>query len=196
MLSIGQAHMPECESAVRELFAEYLQWGDNMLRQEYSVVLDIALMLEDDMTAAGKFAPPTGCLLLAELDGRVAGCACMRQIGHGIGELKRMYVRPAFRGAGIGRALLEAVLERARRAGYATVRLDSAGFMREAHALYRSAGFRDVEPYDESEIPAQFRHHWVFMEKPLVPRHGAGPATDGRRLRGASGARPDLYVES
>ena len=78
-----------------------------------------------------------------------------------------MYVRPDFRGTGLGRALLDALLAEARQVGYATIRLDSAGFMKTAHALYRAAGFEEIEPYPESEIPPDFQKHWVFMQKRL-----------------------------
>ena len=164
MLSIAQAQMPGCESDVRALFAEYLSWGNSMLSREYGITMPIEAMLESDMAEIGKFLPPNGCLLLAAVDGMVAGCACMRRIGPDVGELKRMYVRPAYRGQGIGRSLLVAVLEQAHNARYSRVRLDSARFMKEAHTLYASAGFREIGAYPESEIPEQFRHHWVFME--------------------------------
>jgi GNAT superfamily N-acetyltransferase len=84
-----------------------------------------------------------------------------------IAEIKRMYVRPQFRGRGIGRALLQRLLVEAKEIGYPAVRLDSARFMQEAHALYRSSGFDEVEPYPESEIPTEFQEHWVFMEMRL-----------------------------
>ena len=91
----------------------------------------------------------------------------MRKIREDIGEVKRMYVRPAFRGQGIGRALLDALIQEAGQIGYPRIRLDSTRFMKEAHALYRSAGFVEIAEYPESEIPAQFREHWIFMEMVL-----------------------------
>jgi GNAT superfamily N-acetyltransferase len=167
MLTIVQAQMPERAGQVCELFWEFLRWGDAMLRQEYGIELDVKAMLENDMTHIDKYAPPMGCLMLAEMDDALVGCACMRNIGQGMCDLKRMYVRPAHRGKGIGRALLTAVLDRAGLAGYSRMRLDSVRFMREAHSLYRSAGFREIGPYDASEIPERYRDHWVFMEKML-----------------------------
>ncbi len=68
---------------------------------------------------------------------------------------------------GIGRALVEAAIQEMRTAGYSTLRLDSARFMTEAHAVYRSAGFHEIAPYAESEIPEEFRIHWIFMELSL-----------------------------
>ncbi len=169
-LTIAQAAMPECRSGVQALFSEYMLWANTMLGREYGIVLDVEAMLRDDMTAVGKFEPPSGRLLLAELDGAVAGCIALRKIGPHAGEIKRMYVRPEHRGKGIGRALLDAVLDHAGLAGYTFIRLDSARFMAEAHALYRSAGFREIGPYSGSEIPEEYRHHWVFMEKLLAVR--------------------------
>ncbi len=98
---------------------------------------------------------------------RVAGIACLKKLRKDIGEIKRMYVRPGFRGKGLGRALLETLIAEAKEIGYPAVRLDSARFMKEAHALYQSAGFGEIEPYPESEIPPEFQKHWVFMERLL-----------------------------
>jgi GNAT superfamily N-acetyltransferase len=78
-----------------------------------------------------------------------------------------MYVRPHARNSGLGRALLNRLLEEARQVGYKRVRLDSARFMTSAHELYRSAGFHEIEAYEGSEIPQEFQNHWIFMEKLL-----------------------------
>jgi len=78
-----------------------------------------------------------------------------------------MYVRPHARNRGLGRALLNQLLEEARRIKYEQLRLDSAGFMTEAHQLYRSTGFREIEAYEGSEIPKEFQNHWIFMERDL-----------------------------
>ena len=91
----------------------------------------------------------------------------MRRIQKDVCEIKRLYVRPEFRRRGIGRALLEKLIAEAQEIGYPTVRLDSTRFMGAAHSLYRSVGFYEIEPYAESEIPPEFRQHWVFMEKQL-----------------------------
>ena len=76
-----------------------------------------------------------------------------------------MYVRPAYRGAGLGRALLDGLLTAAGDHGSSVVRLDSAAFMTAAHRLYRSRGFGETAPYPESEIPEGYRQHWIFMER-------------------------------
>ena len=167
MSRIYQAETDEDRSSVRELFWEYLEWANGRVNQEFGVNFDIKTMLEDDMAELEIFSPPDGRLLLATEESRVAGIGCLRRILKDIGEIKRMYVRPEFRGKGIGRALLEALIDEARDAGYPKVRLDSARFMKAAHSLYRSAGFREIEPYPESEIPLDFQENWIFMERQL-----------------------------
>ena len=114
-----------------------------------------------------KFLPPGGRLLLVRCDGQMAGIACMKGLDPETGEIKRMYVRPANRRRGVGRALVRRLLAEAQAIGYRRVRLDSARFMVAAHALYRSLGFREIEPYEGSEIPKAYQAHWVYMERDL-----------------------------
>ena len=155
-------------SAVRELLWEYLQWANARVNDEFGVNFDIEAMLAEDMETLDVYFPPSGRLVLVFEQGTPAGLGCLKKLRDGIGEIKRMYVRPAFRGRGLGRGIVEALLSGAREIGYAKVRLDSARFMAAAHALYRSCGFQEIEPYDESEIPPEFRAHWIFMEKALA----------------------------
>jgi GNAT superfamily N-acetyltransferase len=85
----------------------------------------------------------------------------------GTAEIKRMFVRPALRGTGLGGALLDRLVTEARASGFERIRLDSARFMETAHALYRSRGFVDIDEYPESEIPDEIKSYWVFMEREL-----------------------------
>ena len=167
MSHIYQAETDEDRSWVRKLFWQYLEWANGRVNEEFGVDFDIKTMLEDDMAELEIFSPPDGRVLLAIDESRAAGIGCLRRILEDVGEIKRMYVRPQFRGKGIGRAILAALLDEAREAGYPKVRLDSARFMKAAHSLYRSAGFREIEPYPESEIPLDFQENWIFMEKQL-----------------------------
>jgi GNAT superfamily N-acetyltransferase len=109
------------------------------------------------------FLPPKGFLLLALDDAEPAGCACSRTLGDRIAEMKRMYVRPSHRRKGIGAKLVQESIQRAKEQGFSEMRLDSAGFMHDAHRVYRSFGFEDIPPYDGSEIPEEYRKNWVFM---------------------------------
>ena len=167
MTSIHQAETDEDRALIRELFWEYLEWVNTRCNEQYGIDFDVKSIVEQYMAKLEAFLPPYGRLLLAIEGARAAGIACMRRIRKDIGEIKRMYVRPEFRGRGIGRALLEALIAEAQEIGYPTVRLDSARFMEAAHSLYRSVGFHEIEPYTESEIPPEFQQYWVFMEKQL-----------------------------
>lgn len=136
------------------------------LFEEYAESLDFELCFQDFADELerlpGDYAPPTGDLLLAEVDEMVAGCIAVRKLDEGVCEMKRLYVRPAFRQAGIGRALSEAILERARDLGYEVMRLDTVESMHAAQALYRSLGFRKTEPYYHNPLP-----NVVYMEREL-----------------------------
>ena len=113
--------------------------------------------------------PPSGRLLLGSVDHHPAGVACLKSLGDECGEIKRMYVRPDWRRIGLGGALLERLLAEAAQIGYQRIRLDSARFMVDAHRLYRTFGFEEIEPYEGSEIPPGFQSQWVFMQKDIVP---------------------------
>jgi GNAT superfamily N-acetyltransferase len=165
--TIRQVQSEEDIDHVRKLFLEYLHWANERLNAEYGVDFDIASMVEEDMAHLDIFSPPDGRLLLAMEGLEAAGLICMRRIRADMGEIKRMYVRPEFRGKGIGRQLVDSLIQEARTIGYPRVRLDSTRFMVEAHSLYRSAGFKEIDEYPESEIPEEYRGHWVFMEMNL-----------------------------
>jgi ribosomal protein S18 acetylase RimI-like enzyme len=164
MIQIIIANQEHHAQPIRDLFWEYLQWANGQVKENFGVSFDIAAMLEEDMHTLGKFMPPKGRLLLGYVEDQSTGNACLKALTDSIGEVKRMYVRPEARNQGLGRALLTQLLEEARQIGYERVRLDSARFMKEAHKLYRSAGFREIEAYEGSEIPKEFQDHWIFME--------------------------------
>ncbi len=107
----------------------------------------------------GEYAPPGGRLLLAVHEGRPAGCVALRKIGEGVGEMRRMYVRPGFRGKKIGRGLAATFIEEARKAGYARLRLYTLPSMTEAVELYHSLGFKNIDPYGEHIIEGA-----IYME--------------------------------
>ncbi len=114
----------------------------------------------------GEYAPSKGRLLLAWNGDATAGCVALREFSPGVCEMKRLYVRPAFRKSGLGRKLAEAVIEAARSIGYLTMRLDTLARMQAAVALYESLGFRRIDAYrhnPEADV--------VYMELDLRPRY-------------------------
>lgn len=124
--------------------------------------LDFQGFDEELANLPGEYAPPKGYLLLAEYEGQLAGCVALKQLEDPICEMKRLYVRPEFRGLGIGRALAEAVIAQARNIGYTRMRLDTAPSMEAARTLYRSLGFRQIGPYRYNPIEGA-----IFMELEL-----------------------------
>lgn len=107
----------------------------------------------------GEYAPPTGRLLLGLVDLCPAGCVALRGIGGEVCEMKRLFVRPAFRGKGVGRCLACAVIAEARAMGYGVMRLDTVADMHEALALYLGLGFRETQAYRYNPLPGA-----TFME--------------------------------
>ena len=110
----------------------------------------------------GEYSEPKGCILLAFLESALVGCVALRPLTSDVCEMKRMYVRPAFRMQGIGLALAREVIAEARKRGYERMRLDSLPTMKEAQALYRSLGFREISAYRLNPIEGA-----VFMELEL-----------------------------
>jgi ribosomal protein S18 acetylase RimI-like enzyme len=144
-VTITPVSTPQDLAEVRRLFEEYAS----------SIGFSLCFQGFDRELAElpGAYAPPEGRLLIARVEGDLAGCIALRPLGEGVCEMKRLYVRPGFLGRGIGRQLVETIIEEARTAGYDTMRLDTVPSMTAAIGLYQSLGFRDIEPYRENPIP-------------------------------------------
>ncbi len=155
ILAISQVQTPEQIEQARELFLEYAQsLGFSLCFQNFDQEL---------AGLPGDYAPPEGRLLLAEHDGKIAGCAALHRLDNSSGEMKRLYVRPGFRGLRLGRILAERILSEAKGIGFQRIRLDTvAGVMDDAIALYRRLGFREIEPYRQNPIAGA-----LYMEKEL-----------------------------
>ena len=125
------------------------------LFREYAVSLNFDLCFQDFegeiVNLPGDYAAPRGALRVAKVDGATAGCGALRPLDSSdyanAAEMKRLYVRPAFRGLGLGRQLAEAILDEARIAGYDSVLLDTLDDMEIARAMYEDLGFKEIPPY-------------------------------------------------
>jgi putative acetyltransferase len=142
---IVRAERQEQISAIRTLFREYEQF------------LNVDLCFQDFekewAQLPGRYAPPEGELLLSVVDGEWAGCAALRKIGEGVCEMKRLFVRPQYRGLGLGKALAEAIIHEAVTRGYRLMRLDTLDFLEKAIHLYESLGFKRTRPYYSNPLP-------------------------------------------
>ncbi len=142
---MAQAETPAQIAAVRELFLEYAQsLGFSLCFQSFDAEL---------AGLPGDYAPPDGRLLLAQYSRSTAGCVALHKLEAGICEMKRLYLRPQFRGKGLGRALAERIIAEARQIGYQRIRLDTVEpVMKDAVAMYRRLGFREIDPYRANPI--------------------------------------------
>ncbi|WP_396171833.1 GNAT family N-acetyltransferase [Flavobacterium sp.] len=164
-IDIREVQLPADIENIKQLWTDYLTWGNDRMQLLYGVhPHNPQEAVKEDIKNIDKFLPPNGRLILAFIDGHACGIGCLKSINDEIGEIKRMYVDPSFRTIGAGRAILQALLNAAKEAGYQKVRLDSPKFMEAAHSLYRNVGFREILAYDEVEIPAEFRQYLLFME--------------------------------
>lgn len=152
---------PSDLSEIRLLFQEYFDF----ILHQHNIDMGYQGFQAELAELPGGYAEPQGCLLLAKVDGQSAGCAALRLLEPGIAELKRMYVRPQFRGLGLGRALGQRIIQEASQRGYRLLRLDTADTLVEAQRLYKSLGFQVTLPYNE--LPPELAHRVIYMELAL-----------------------------
>jgi len=144
-LTLAQAESPAQVAQARELFLEYKK----------SLGIDLCFQNFEQELAdlPGDYVPPNGRLLLAYFNGQLAGCVALHQWEPGICEMKRLYLRPTFRGKGLGRMIAERIISEAREIGYQGMRLDTIGpIMKDAVEMYRRLGFREIPPYRPNPV--------------------------------------------
>ncbi|MCB9134114.1 MAG: GNAT family N-acetyltransferase [Anaerolineales bacterium] len=163
------------KTQVGALIREYLEWLNGQLQRDYGIEFDIEAMVHSDLSDSHKFHPPDGRFYLVQYDGTAAGVGCLKKLSEGVAEVQRMYVLPAFRGKGIGQAIVERLIEDAQAIGYRQLKLESLQFLKAAHALYHSVGFHEIHPYADNSMEAyqareqlgQYYTITVFMEMNL-----------------------------
>ena len=160
-------------SILLDLNVEYMQWNSEQLQAMFGIRFKDVAGMEVPEYVASQIdkscgdPPPNGCFYLVEYDGVVAGMGGLRRIFGDVSELKRIYVRPAFRGKQLGAAILQRVLADAKAFGFHSMRLDSGLFMHAAHKLYLANGFVDRAPYPEAEVGEVLHDRWRFMERAI-----------------------------
>jgi GNAT superfamily N-acetyltransferase len=162
-------------AAFFKLTVEFLQWYAEQVFTWHQIdvealtdqtVEDYAEQVLDDFTGID---PTQGILYVIRVDGKIVGMGALKQREAGVGEIKRMFIRPAYRGRGYGKALLEQLIGFAHIVGYTRLRLETADFSTTAHRLYRSAGFTRIDEYPGVETPEWYRPYCLYMEKHLHP---------------------------
>lgn len=149
-----QVESEEQKALAGSLIGEYLAWLNARIQKDYGIVFDATAMVRSDLSDRHKFYPPHGRFYLAQYGDQTAGVGCLKRLEPDVAEIQRMYVLPAFRGKGIGRAIAERLVADARLLGYRQLKLESLEFLAAAHSLYRSLGFYEIDPYADNSMEA------------------------------------------
>jgi RimJ/RimL family protein N-acetyltransferase len=154
----------------RQMNIEYLTWYADQAKERYqidllSVVGSIQEYVDDNLESFMSWKPPNGVLYIIEEKGKVAGMGGLRKLRETVGEVKRMYIRPQFRGNGYGKQMAIRLLDEGRKLGCSSFLLDTAEYMLAAQHIYKSVGFKERGVYPESEPPEVMRPYMIFMEK-------------------------------
>jgi GNAT superfamily N-acetyltransferase len=167
------ANLASHRGELMELNLEYVSWVIAEFDREFGVAVeDVVGMSASDYVAAVTEkvcgdSPPAGVFYLVKINGELAGMGGLRRVREGLAEIKRIYVRPDFRGLQLGERILVRLLEDAKNFGYLRICLESGPFMKFAHRLYEQHGFTDCPIYEGAEVPAQFYDRWRFMQRSL-----------------------------
>jgi len=156
-----------------ELNVEYTSWfADKVLaRHNFDIVSMLGKSVHEYVaTVINNFSnigSSDGITYVLEIDGELEGMGALIKLEEGVGEIKRMYIRPEHQGKGYGKEMLNKLIVKARELGYSALRLETADFSTTAHHVYRSAGFKEIAEYTGGETPEWLRPHCMFMEKNL-----------------------------
>ncbi len=168
------ARLPDDAALLIDLNAEYLHFVFDGVAERFGVGLadlfpggDIRAYLPEALPKILGPGPPSSIFYLIERGGAVIGMGGIRRVRDGVCEMKRVYLRDAAKGLGLGRALVERLMADAAGFGYRQMLLDTAPTLTTAIALYQRLGFAPIPPYPEVEVPAIMHPNWVFMARAL-----------------------------
>lgn len=169
-MKIYQVETDEYKEHIKEIFHEYMHWQLQMFNQTYNFDLgeqELTRIIANDMRRFSQYLPPQGHLFLVEVDGHMAGVGGLRPLSEDAWEVKRIYVKPDYRGRGIGKRLLETLISTSQQHNVSFLRLDSAKFLTSAHKLFYALGFENIERYAGAESPTEFTDYFLYMELEL-----------------------------
>jgi len=160
-------------SQFSDLNVEFLSWlvveMINRHDVDYAAISGITVReyVESVMDEFLAVKPPVGITYLLRVDGRAIGTGALRKLEEGVGEIKRMYIRPEYRGNGYGRRLFKTLMKKGKEFGYSNIRLETSDFMTSTHKIYHSEGFIEVDQFPGCETPEPYLPFALFMEKKL-----------------------------
>lgn len=155
------------------LSEEYFNWMASELQKNYDIDLHSMVettlrdYIENNVDEFVSSVLPDGVFYLIQVEDKIVGMGALRKLKEGIGEIKRMYIKPEYQGKGFGKRMLQLLLSKGKEFGLSAIYLETGAFMTTAQHLYRSMGFYNREEYPETEVSPQLRHVWLFMEKRL-----------------------------
>jgi GNAT superfamily N-acetyltransferase len=150
---------------------ELLSWYRDELLENYNVDSEAEIgqtteeYVKENTHIFTSLHPPKGIIFIVDVDGDIAGTGAIKKYRDSMGEIKRMYIRPKYRGNGYSKKLINKLLETGYEYGWSSFILDTPKFANAAQGLYRSVGFQEREPYPESEVPPMWIPYWMYMEK-------------------------------
>ena len=156
-IEIADLDDPGRLAEVKELVWEYFEWGNSISTARHGFNFDISRMLGDFIDDRGNYKPPDGIMYLVRTGNHPIGTGGFKKINDSICELKRIYIRKAYRKTGLGSKLIERIIADARNSGYAEMHLESARFMEDAFRLYERFGFREIPIYSGVESPVEYQ---------------------------------------
>lgn len=172
-LMLADFDKPEHRHIVLDLTRDFFAWMNGEIQQAMGcsipdlVGMGMESYIASVMESVCRSNPPESAFYVATIQGRAVGMGGLRRLPDGSAEVVRIYTQPENRGRGIGTMVLQQLISEARRFGYANLKLDTGAFMKAAQAIYKAAGFVEIEPYEGAEPPERIHAIWLFMQKIL-----------------------------
>ena len=168
-LDFLQANLEQHRELLIDFNVAYIDWAGDCIQEHFGLSLPSLLGMsipdyaDSSLDKLCEEKPPHGIFYIVFDEEVALGMGGLRRMRDGVGEIKRIYVSPASRGGGVGAKILARLMRDAKSFGYNEIMLETGPFMTSAHPIYEAAGFMDIPPYAEAEVPEALRHDWRFM---------------------------------